>query len=161
MSQNTHNGHGNGNNRTSNQPGGMGQSELNCNNLFDVNGQVAVVTGGSSGLGSMLARALVSNGCKVYLVSRRTESLQRVCKDFESNERARCHSDAKLIPIQADLSSKEGCEKLKKELEKAEQSIDILVSTSLSLSLLFSSLILRNKTAVSSYSCHLPSFFVL
>ncbi|KAH9821099.1 hypothetical protein DFH28DRAFT_1079205 [Melampsora americana] len=102
--------------------------ELHCSNLFNLDGRIAVVTGGSSGLGSMIARTLVSNGARVYLVGRHVESLQRVCKEFEAMDKGRCSSEAKIIPIPADLSTKDGVEKMKKEVEKREKSIDLLIN---------------------------------
>ena len=43
--------------------------------LFDVSGKVAVVTGGSSGIGAMMAQGLIENGAKVYITARKEERL--------------------------------------------------------------------------------------
>jgi len=43
-------------------------------------GKVALVTGGGSGLGSMMAAALVQNGAKVYIASRKEKQLKEVCR---------------------------------------------------------------------------------
>ncbi len=45
-------------------------------NLFDLNGKVALVTGGSSGLGVQLATALGEQGAKIALFARREEKLK-------------------------------------------------------------------------------------
>lgn len=49
-------------------------------NLTDVSGLVAVVTGGGTGLGLIIARALEANGAKVYITGRRLEKLQEAAK---------------------------------------------------------------------------------
>ncbi len=46
--------------------------------LFGVKGQVALVTGGGSGIGTMIATALVQNGAKVYISSRKEKQLKEV-----------------------------------------------------------------------------------
>ncbi len=45
-------------------------------NLFDVAGKVAVVTGGSRGIGAMIARGFVENGVRTYITARKQEELQ-------------------------------------------------------------------------------------
>ncbi|MFT5048383.1 MAG: NAD(P)-dependent dehydrogenase (short-subunit alcohol dehydrogenase family), partial [Porticoccaceae bacterium] len=49
---------------------------------FDIAGQVAVVTGASSGIGKHLAGALAEAGAKVVLVARRSESIQQLADDI-------------------------------------------------------------------------------
>ncbi|KAH8666787.1 hypothetical protein BX600DRAFT_511686 [Xylariales sp. PMI_506] len=51
-------------------------SALQAGELFSVNGLVAVVTGGGTGIGLMMAQALADNGATVYILGRRPEVLQ-------------------------------------------------------------------------------------
>ena len=51
---------------------------LSIANLFDVTGKVAVITGGGSGLGEMMATALVKNGARVIIASRKEPQLKEV-----------------------------------------------------------------------------------
>lgn len=46
------------------------------NNLFSIQGKVAVVTGAGSGLGYMISKEFVEQGCTVYGVGRRIEKLE-------------------------------------------------------------------------------------
>lgn len=55
-------------------------SALDASNLFSVNGLVAVVTGGGTGIGLMIARALEHNGAKVYILGRREEVLKTAAR---------------------------------------------------------------------------------
>ena len=51
--------------------------------LFDISGRVAIVTGGSSGLGQTLARSLADLGAKVAVVARRAERLEPLAKEVD------------------------------------------------------------------------------
>ena len=53
------------------------------NNLFDLTGRVAIVTGASSGLGVEFARALANQGADIAIVARREEKLKEVQKEIE------------------------------------------------------------------------------
>ena len=50
--------------------------------LFSVRGKVALVTGGSRGLGEMIARAYVENGAKVYITARKAEACEALAKEL-------------------------------------------------------------------------------
>lgn len=88
--------------------------------LFDVSGKTAIVTGGSSGIGAMIARGFVENGVKTYISARKEGPL--LAKAEELSEFGECHA------IPADLSRVEGIEALVKAVSEREDHIDILVN---------------------------------
>ncbi|MGB5723225.1 MAG: glucose 1-dehydrogenase [Parasphingorhabdus sp.] len=88
--------------------------------LFDVSGKVALVSGGSSGIGAMMARGLLENGAKVYITARKEERL--MAKAAELSELGEC------IGIPSDLSNVEGIEALVAAISEREEKIDILIN---------------------------------
>ena len=96
------------------------EEAINVQELFSIQGKVALVTGGSRGIGLMIARGYVEAGAKVYISSRKKE----VC-----DETARQLSEiGECISIPADLSTVEGCRHLADELKAREQSLNVLVN---------------------------------
>ena len=88
--------------------------------LFSVRDKVAVVTGGSRGLGEMIARAYVENGVKVYITARRAEACEQLAREL--SEIGEC------IAIPADLSRMDEIGRFAGEIEKRENKLDILVN---------------------------------
>ncbi|MEO9469670.1 glucose 1-dehydrogenase [Parasphingorhabdus sp.] len=88
--------------------------------LFDVSGKVAVVTGGSSGIGAMMARGLVENGAKVYITARKVERLIEMAEELSKL------GDCTAIP--ADLSNVDAIEELVAAITAKEDHIDILIN---------------------------------
>jgi len=88
--------------------------------LFKVNGKVAVVSGGSSGIGAMMARGLLENGVKVYITARKADRLMAMAEELSE------YGDCIAIP--SDMSSVEGIESLVAEISKRESKIDILIN---------------------------------
>ena len=70
--------------------------------LFSIEGKVALVTGGSRGIGEMIAAGFLANGAKVYISSRKAE----VC-DATADRLAKEYG-GECISIPADLSNLEG-----------------------------------------------------
>jgi NAD(P)-dependent dehydrogenase (short-subunit alcohol dehydrogenase family) len=89
-------------------------------NLFDISGKVAVVTGGSRGIGAMIARGFVEHGVKTYITSRKEEELRAA--------EAELTSVGDCIAIPSDLSTLEGVEAFAKAVMQHEGSLDILVN---------------------------------
>lgn len=54
------------------------QSDLRVSNLFGFTNDVALITGGASGLGEMAAQAFVQNGARVIIASRKESELKQV-----------------------------------------------------------------------------------
>jgi len=88
--------------------------------LFNVEGKIAVVTGGSRGIGFMIAKGFVEAGVKVYISSRKSD----VC----DNAAAELSKTGECISIPADLSSEEGAKILGDAVKSREEKVHILVN---------------------------------
>ncbi len=88
--------------------------------LFSIAGKVALVTGGSRGIGLMIARGFVEAGAKVYISSRK----QSVCDQVagELSKHGTC------VSLPADVSSEAECNRLAAEIAKREPKLHILVN---------------------------------
>lgn len=89
-------------------------------NLFSVAGKVAVVTGGSRGIGAMITRGLLTNGVKVYITARKVNELEAAVESL--SEFGNC------IGVPSDLSSMQGIESFTSVLLERENQLDILVN---------------------------------
>jgi NAD(P)-dependent dehydrogenase (short-subunit alcohol dehydrogenase family) len=89
-------------------------------NLFDVNGKTVLVTGGSRGIGFMIAHGFVANGAKVYIAARKAEEL--------SEASAALADHGEVIPLPADLGSEKGCAALAAALAEREPALHVLVN---------------------------------
>jgi len=89
-------------------------------NLFSVEGRVALVTGGSRGIGEMIARGFVENGAKVYVSSRKAEVCDRVAEELSAY--------GTCISIPSDLSKMDGITGLAAAIAAREPKLDILVN---------------------------------
>jgi NAD(P)-dependent dehydrogenase (short-subunit alcohol dehydrogenase family) len=91
-------------------------------NLFSIQGKVALVTGGARGIGLMIARGFLEAGAKVYIASRKKEACEQTARSLASV--------GECIPFGADVSTAEGCAALAKEVASREQRLHILVNNS-------------------------------
>jgi NAD(P)-dependent dehydrogenase (short-subunit alcohol dehydrogenase family) len=89
-------------------------------NLFDVSGKVALVTGGSRGIGEMIAEGFVANGVKTYISARKADACDATA--------VRLSEQGECISIPADLSTMEGVNALVDEIKSRERQLDILVN---------------------------------
>ena len=89
-------------------------------NLFSIEGKTALVTGGSRGIGEMIAAGFLANGAKVYISSRKAETCYATAKRLQEEYGGEC------ISLPADLSNLEGIESLVGQL--SDTSLDILVN---------------------------------
>ena len=88
--------------------------------LFDVTGKTDVVTGGSRGIGLMIARAYVEAGARVYISSRKAEVCERVAGEL--SQAGEC------VALPADLSGEQECLRLAAALGDRERRLHILVN---------------------------------
>lgn len=93
---------------------------LSLGDLFGLDGKVAVVTGGSRGIGFMIASGLVANGVRVYITARKAEACDAAAAEL--SEHGEC------ISFPADLSTEEGLASFVAAYTEREDHLDILVN---------------------------------
>ncbi|MBR9835315.1 MAG: SDR family NAD(P)-dependent oxidoreductase, partial [Alphaproteobacteria bacterium] len=96
------------------------------NNIFDdlysVEGKVVLVTGGSRGIGEMIASGFVARGAKVYISSRKADVCDETAKRISDTFGGTC------ISIPSDMSQMAGIESLVKRFGEMEDRLDVLVN---------------------------------
>ncbi len=97
-------------------------SSLEAANLFNVKDLVAVITGGGSGIGLMMTKALALNGArKVYIIGRRKAVLEAAAKESPHGN---------IIPIEGDVTSKDALQSIVSHIEKEVGYINVLIANS-------------------------------
>lgn len=93
---------------------------ISPNELFSVEGKIAVVTGGTRGIGLDMARALVANGATVIISSRKEQAVDAAVEELSK--------DGKAFGVAADLGTLEGCKKLAEFVGSKTDKVDILIN---------------------------------
>jgi len=88
--------------------------------IFNIDGKVAIVTGGSRGIGRMIAQGFVENGVRVYISSRKAEQCNATAQELA--ESGYC------VSIPADLATREGRAAFLGAFREQESDLDILVN---------------------------------
>ncbi|KAI1177435.1 hypothetical protein F4777DRAFT_205098 [Nemania sp. FL0916] len=97
--------------------------DFSAQKLFNVEGFVAVVTGGGTGIGLMATQALAANGAKVYITGRRVEAIEKAAKEHQPTS-----GGGQIIPIgPCDVTKKDDLSKLVETIGEKEKSINLLV----------------------------------
>ena len=88
--------------------------------LFDLAGKVAVVTGGTRGIGLMIARGLLQAGASVYISSRKPEAGDAAAGELSAHGR--------VVSVPANLASEQECARLAAEVGRSEERVHVLVN---------------------------------
>jgi NAD(P)-dependent dehydrogenase (short-subunit alcohol dehydrogenase family) len=89
--------------------------------LFSLEGRVALVTGGSRGIGKMIAEGFLAHGAKVYISSRKPQACDAAAAELSQG-------GGTCLSLPQDVSTVEGCKALAARLMELEPKLDILVN---------------------------------
>ncbi len=93
---------------------------MKISELFGIEGKVAIVTGGSRGIGAMIAEGLVSNGVRTYITSRKAAECDGMAAELSKL--------GECISFPADLSTDEGLADFTSRFTEREDGLHILVN---------------------------------
>lgn len=92
---------------------------MTLEDLFSLKGRVALVTGGSRGIGRMIVEGFLAAGIeRVYITARKIDEIEATCAELGE----------KVVGIQGDISTMAGIDALVAELSARESKLDILVN---------------------------------
>lgn len=91
---------------------------MDTSKFFSLDGRVALITGGSRGIGKMIAAGYIAQGAKVYISSRKAPACEETAAELGPN----------CIPLPMDVSTVDGCKALAAKLAEHEDHLDILVN---------------------------------
>jgi len=89
-------------------------------NLFSLKGRTALITGGSRGIGRMIAQAYLIQGARIYISARGADACEQTAREL--SELGHC------VALPADVSTLEGAQALRDAYAKHEDALDILVN---------------------------------
>jgi len=97
-------------------------TELTASHLFSVHGKTVLVTGGSRGIGEMIAAGFLANGATVYISSRKVDACNATAERLAAQYGGTC------VSLPADLSGLEGIDALTAALRERTDHLDVLVN---------------------------------
>jgi len=89
-------------------------------NLFDVSGKVVVITGGSRGIGAMMAEGFLRHGARVFITARKQQELQQAIAELSAF--------GECTAIAADLSTAAGIQTVVSTVGSAMGRVDVLIN---------------------------------
>ena len=90
---------------------------MKVENLFSVDKKTVLITGGSRGIGEMIASGFCANGAKVYITARSGNVVKETAKNLSEKYNCKC------IGIESDISSIEGIKSLSNMVKNEENSL--------------------------------------
>ena len=92
---------------------------MDIGKLFSLEGRVALVTGGSRGIGKMIVEGFLAAGCaRVYITARKVDEINATVEEFGD----------RVIGLPGDISNMEGIQQLADQIAEREDKLDILVN---------------------------------
>jgi NAD(P)-dependent dehydrogenase (short-subunit alcohol dehydrogenase family) len=91
-------------------------------NLFDLSGQVAIITGSSRGIGRAIAERMAEHGARVVISSRKLQACEEVVQAINAK-----HGAGRAVAIAANISSKDDLALLVKQTQQQLGPVDVLV----------------------------------
>ena len=88
--------------------------------LFDLGGRVAVITGGSRGIGRMIAEEFVRRGVRTYITARKADACNEAATEMSAF--------GECIAIPHDLSTVDGIKSFVSDVSGREERVDILIN---------------------------------
>src|SRR5699024_10385078 len=98
----------------------MDDAALPVDQLFSVTGKTVVVTGGTRGIGHMIAAGFAANGANVIITSRKPDAVEEAVADLSRH--------GQVTGLASDLSSEEGAGALYEAVAEKHEHIDVLVN---------------------------------
>ena len=93
---------------------------MNTQNLFSLQGRSALITGGSRGIGRMIAAGFLAQGARVYISARKAEACDQAAAELSAL--------GPCVSLPADVSTREGIGRLVSSYQAHEPALDILVN---------------------------------
>ena len=93
---------------------------MDMNQLFSLQGRTALITGGSRGIGRMIAEGYLAAGARVYISARKAEACDQTARELSAL--------GHCVSLPADVSTREGIAQLVEAYSKHEDKLDILVN---------------------------------
>jgi len=93
---------------------------MDTTQLFSLKGRTALITGGSRGIGRMIAEGFLAQGARVYISARKAAACDQTAKELSAF--------GHCVSLPADVSTVEGAQALVAAYAKHEDSLDILVN---------------------------------
>jgi NAD(P)-dependent dehydrogenase (short-subunit alcohol dehydrogenase family) len=94
---------------------------MNTTELFSLKGRVALITGGSRGIGKMIAEGFIAQGARVYISSRKAGVCEKIAAELSTGE-------GTCVSLPMDVSTVEGAKALAAAYSAREPKLDILVN---------------------------------